>query len=164
MANDAFLELSGISGVATDSKHKNWIEITSFSFGITDPSDGLYRSDDTSNVVAPKPDPINIVKKVDKTSPLLASLACDPQQTAKTATIALCGRSGSKIVTVSTGGLPTYMEYELKGVLIKSYNLSGGSGYATETLTLTFTEIKWTYTDGNISGSWKHTENKMKRG
>ena len=160
MASDAYLKLSGINGVATDSAHKYWIEITSFSFGITGPSDSLVRSTDTDKE-APKPDDISISKKVDKTSPALASAACDPTKVFPTATIALCGRSGPKVLTVYTGGVPTYMEYELKNVCVKNYSLTGGSGYATESLTLGFTEITWKYTDGNISGTWKHTDNKV---
>ncbi len=160
MSNDAYLKLSGVSGVATDSAHNHWIEITSFSFGIRGPSDSLVKSTDT-NKEAPKPDDINISKKVDKTSPLLASAACDPTKIYPTATIALCGRSGPKALTVSIGGLPRYMEYELKQVSVKSYSLTGGSGYATESLTLGFTEVTWKYTDGNISGTWKHTDNKV---
>lgn len=159
MANDAYLKLSGISGVATDSKHNHWIELTSFGFGISGPSSDLTRSDNTSSTEAPRPQPISISKKVDKTSPLLASASCDPSKVFPSATIALCGRSGSKIITVDVGGLPRYMQYELKSVWISGYSLTAGSGYPTESMTLGFLEIKWIYTDGNISGTWKHTEN-----
>ena len=160
MANDAYLKLSGISGVATDSAHTHWIEITSFSFGIRGP-DGLARSTD-ANKEAPKPDDISISKKVDKASPLLAKAAADPVKYGnKTATIALCGRSGPKVLTTSIGGLPTYMKYELKQVWIKSYTVTGGSGYATETLSLGFYSVEWIYTDGNISGKWDILKNEV---
>ena len=103
---------------------------------------------------------VSISKKVDKTSPKLASAACDPEKSFTTATIALCGRCGPKALTVSVGGLPRYMEYKLTQVSIKSYSVNGGSGYATESLVLGFSEIEWRFTDGNITGKWSITDNK----
>jgi type VI secretion system secreted protein Hcp len=35
MAVDYFLELDGIDGESKDSKHQDWIELGSFSFGAT---------------------------------------------------------------------------------------------------------------------------------
>ena len=35
MAFDAYLKIDGIPGEALDSKHKDWIEITSYSFGVS---------------------------------------------------------------------------------------------------------------------------------
>ena len=35
MAFDAFLKIDGIPGESTDDKHKDWIEILSFDFGMT---------------------------------------------------------------------------------------------------------------------------------
>ena len=157
MANDAFLKLQGISGSATDSKHKNWIEITSFSFSIQKPDDVLVKSTETKE--GPHVSDVSISKKVDKTSPKLASAACDPTKSFTSATIALCGRCGNSMITVSTGGLPTYIEYKLTQVSIKSYTLNGGSGYATESLVLGFSEIEWKFTDGNITGKWSITDN-----
>ena len=40
MAFDAFLKIDGIPGESTDSKHKDWIEVLSYSTGITQPTSG----------------------------------------------------------------------------------------------------------------------------
>ena len=34
MAFDAFLKIDGIPGESTDDKHKDWIEVLSFDFGM----------------------------------------------------------------------------------------------------------------------------------
>lgn len=159
MAGDAFLQIQGISGSATDSEHNHWIEISSFGFSITKPEYVLGKSSQTDTIEGAHVSDVHISKKVDKTSPKLASAACDPKATFNSATIALCGRSGPKAITVNVGGLPRYMEYKLTNVSIKSYSVSGGNGYATEELDLEFDEIEWTYTDGNIRGKWNLTDN-----
>ncbi len=40
MAVDMFLKIDGIPGESTDSKHKDWIEVLSYSFGASQPSAG----------------------------------------------------------------------------------------------------------------------------
>lgn len=157
MAGDAYLQLQGLSGSATDSKHNHWIEISSFSFSIQKPDDVLVKSTETKE--GAHVSDVSISKKVDKTSPKLASAACDPEKSFTTATIALCGRCGPKAITATIGGLPRYMEYKLTQVSIKSYSLNGGGGYATESLVLGFSEIEWKFTEGNISGKWSVTDN-----
>ncbi|MGK0309982.1 MAG: type VI secretion system secreted protein Hcp [Lentimonas sp.] len=155
MANDTFLKLSGISGSATDSKHKSWIEITEFSFNISKEEE-FGKS--TSDVKAGGDiQSVSISKKVDKASTYLADAACSPDKTFNSATVALCGQCGPKAITATIGGLPVYMKYTLTNVVIKSYTLTGGSGYATESLDLGFSEITWSFTGGG-KGGWKNTE------
>lgn len=155
MANDAFLKLSGISGSATDSKHNHWIEITSFSFNINNEPDigrsteGVKEGADIKSV--------SISKKVDKASTYLADAACSSEKLFTTATVALCGQCGPKAITATIGGLPEYMKFTLTNVSITDYSFNGGSGYATETLTLRFSEINWSFTGGG-KGGWKNTE------
>jgi type VI protein secretion system component Hcp len=51
------------------------------------------------------------------------------------------------------------MVYKLTQVSVKNYSLTGGGGYATESITLGFSEIEWRFTEGNIRGKWSVTDN-----
>ena len=44
MAFDTFLKISTIPGESTDDKHKDWIEILSFSTGLDQPASGSVSS------------------------------------------------------------------------------------------------------------------------
>ncbi len=44
MAFDAFLKIDGIPGESTDDKHKDWIEILSFSHGLSQAATGSRSS------------------------------------------------------------------------------------------------------------------------
>lgn len=66
MAFDAFLKIEGIPGESTDDKHKNEIDVLSFSFGIS-------RRNDKGR---PSIQDFSIVKTVDTASPLLFDASC----------------------------------------------------------------------------------------
>ena len=106
-------------------------------------------------------DDIACTKELDKSSPKLAESICN-------------GKIFPKVdihFTASTTdeGRVTYYAYELKNVMITSYDISG-SGQSdevpTENVTLNFEEIKVTYTEvgstgkstGNVEYSWKVEE------
>ena len=40
MAFDAFIKIDGIPGESTDDKHKDWMEISTFSWGASQPASG----------------------------------------------------------------------------------------------------------------------------
>ena len=40
MAFDAFLKIDGVPGESTDDKHKDWIEVLSYSTGVSQKSSG----------------------------------------------------------------------------------------------------------------------------
>lgn len=146
-ANDIFLKITGIDGESTDDRHPAWIEVLSFSMGMSHiwsgGSDQLFMED------------IVLVKIVDKASPKLME---------KCATSELI----SSVVidfSFSTGDKVTYYKYELEDVLVSSFYCSGDSNdyKPTETVTLSFEWIKVTYTEfdittgspkGNVEFTW----------
>jgi type VI secretion system secreted protein Hcp len=67
MAFDAFLKLDGIPGESYDDKHKNEIDILSFSLGVTRPNERQR----------PRIKDFQIVKYIDAASPLLFDAACE---------------------------------------------------------------------------------------
>ena len=61
-----------------------------------------------------------------------------------------------------TGGSTATLKYELDQVFIVSLQQSGGgAGAPTESLSLAFAKIRWTYTDaaGSTTGSWNIVDN-----
>ena len=104
-AYDAFLKIDGIPGESTDSKHEEWIEILSFSHGVSQPSTVVGGTTARCNH-----QDFSIVKALDKASPKLALYCCNGEHIAE-AKLQLCS--------------PTpfmewrqFMEYTLSDVII----------------------------------------------
>ncbi len=104
---------------------------------------------------------IVVVKELDKASPKLAEAVCKGEVFPKVE-IHLTR-------SYTNTGLVTYYTYELNNVLIVGYRI-GGSGYSenipTEEISLSFEEIKVTYTEtdeggvprGNVVYEWRVEE------
>ena len=135
----AYLKFDGIDGEATDSKHKEWIDILSFSQSIhRDNSGSSVRS--SASVVF---EDIVITKELDKSSPKLAE------------SIAM-GTVIPKVEFELTSSAGTYYKYELTNVMVTSYSISGDADERpTEQVSLNFEEIKTTYTEYGSDGSKK---------
>lgn len=159
----AFMKLGDIKGEATDSQHKDWIIIESMSQGIVRGGGLTGQSRRRGDVVL---EDITCTKELDKSSPKIAEAVCT-------------GRVIPLIEIVLTrptqnadgsSGRVTYLKYELKNVLVTSYNI-GGAGQSesvpSESFSLNFEEIKVTYTEldkgtgsskGNVEYTWKVEE------
>jgi len=116
MAVDYFLKIDGIDGESQDDKHKDWIEVLSFSWGT---SRGGTKHHD-----------FQIVKSMDKASPLLAMASCN-------------GKSPGQAMFVArkAGGKEQqeYLKIKLTDILISSYNTGGSSDdNPVETVSLNF--------------------------
>lgn len=153
----AFIKFDGIDGEATDTRHKNWSDLQSVSFGIkVETTMGTGGS--TSRPVAGE---VKCVKVLDKSSPLLMR--------------ALTLGEKIPLLTIeftrsTAAGEEPYLKYEMHDVLISSYNIApGGDGSGageqapTETLSLNYEEIKVTYTErdqaGQVRSTVEHTWN-----
>lgn len=151
-----FIKFEGVDGETQDSSYRGWCNALSFSQGqsLPDGSAGMTRQ--RGNVVF---EDIVVVKELDKASPKLAEAVCK-------------GNVFPKVeihLTRSYAGLVTYYAYELKNVLIVGYRI-GGSDYSehvpTEEISLSFEEIKVTYTEfdeggrakGNVEYTWRVEE------
>jgi type VI secretion system secreted protein Hcp len=73
MAFDAFLKLAGIKGESTDFKHKDEIEVLSFSFGI---SNKVSPTGGGGGAGKPVVEDFRLVKNVDTASPDLFDATC----------------------------------------------------------------------------------------
>src|SRR5258708_32619200 len=73
MAFDAFLKIEGIPGESRDLKHKDEIEVLSFSWGVTQPQQATQARLRPGRADVQD---FSIVKLLDKASPLLFVAAC----------------------------------------------------------------------------------------
>ncbi len=158
----AYIKFDGVDGEAQDKDHKAWSDLLSFSQGMTQPGGGSTgASRRRGDVIV---EDIQAVKELDKASPKIAESVCK-------------GKVYPKVeihMTASTtaAGRVTYYAYELKNVMVTSYNI-GGDGQSesvpTETFSMNFEEIKVTYTEcdregkkkGNVEYSWKVEEGEV---
>ena len=136
MPHSAFLKIQDkvkISGDSTDSKHSGWIDISSFSFNISNSEDTLKEKDEESE--GSTVSPISVSKKMDSASSPLAKAACKRSELG-TVYVDLC---------YAKGGQTTFMEYTLKNAKIEEYSVSAGDSYPTEDIVIKYTYIKGTF-------------------
>ncbi|MEW6381899.1 MAG: type VI secretion system tube protein Hcp [bacterium] len=160
MAFDAFLKIDGIEGESTDDKHKGWIEILSYNWGVSQTASATASSSGGAASERANFQDFSVVKMLDKATPKLA-LACSSGQHIKEITLELCRAGGDKV---------PYMEYKMNEVLISSYSVGGaGGGEPTESLSFNYAKIQWTYTQqkradgtpgGKIPAGWDLAANK----
>ncbi|MFH1146593.1 MAG: type VI secretion system tube protein Hcp [Pseudomonadota bacterium] len=160
MPFDAFLKIEGIDGESTDDKHKNWIEVLSYSWGVSQMGSGSASG--TGGAAAARADfqDFSAVKILDKASPALA-LACSEGRHIKEVKVELCRAGGDKM---------PYMEYKMTNALVSSVSVGGGGGgEPTESLTFNYGKIEWTYSQqkradgspgGKVPGGWDLEANK----
>jgi type VI secretion system secreted protein Hcp len=146
MAVDAFLKLGKVNGESIDAKHKDWIQILSWSWGATNHgSAGTGTGGGTGKVNVQD---ISITKVMDTSSPLLL----------KAVTLGEHYDTGQIVVRKASGGkepLP-YLTIDLKEVFVTSYHVGhGGGDEFTDQITLNFGEFKLTYQAQDKTGAKK---------
>jgi type VI secretion system secreted protein Hcp len=162
MAFDTFLKLDGIKGESVDSKHKDELEILSFSFGAE--NTGSRNVGGGGGAGKASFHDLHFVHRLDKASPRLL-LACASGQHIKEATITVRKAGGQQL---------EYLKIKLTEVFVSSYQL-GGSSQGGETtplaeLSLNFVKLRMDYTEQNVKGGagsttsmeWDLTKNKGK--
>ena len=140
---------------ASDDKHKETIEIASWSFGASNPSSignsGMSAGREAST---PAISEIVVTKSMDKSSPKLAEGVSK-------------GKTTQELKKQTTHNGDTYYQIKLTDVMVSSWQVSGqGSGdpVPTESISLNFTKIQFDYKPQNAEspaiqkGSWNLKE------
>lgn len=120
-ATDFFLKIDGVDGESSDRDHKKWIELESWQFGQSTRGGTGKKSMET----------INFVKQIDKSSPQLATMASNGTPIKVAILHQRCAPGSNQ-----------FMAYELKDVLVSSYQTGGSAGMPTETFSLNFEKVK----------------------
>jgi len=178
MAYNAFLKLDGITGESVEHHgYEGWIEILSWSWGASQPSERMAAGTGAGKVGTPSFQAITIGKRIDLTSPPLMNRCLSGKVTANVALDVLQDfTEGGKLIS-----LPI-MDLKLTNVLITAIRPSqflvasdlspAGQepyGYPVESLTLNFSRFKFNWTphkaDGTslplVSTGWDVKTNKL---
>ncbi len=155
---DVFMRIDNIKGESTDDKHKEWIEVESFSHGMSNTGGTSFGGGGGAG--KPVHQDFNVVKKLDKASPKLYS-ALNTGEHIKEVIIEVVRAGGDK---------QKYMEYKMTDVLITSMQISGNpaSDRPIESVSLNYAKIEWTYTQtdetgkpmGDVQSGWDIAQNK----
>jgi len=163
MAFDCFLQIDGIPGESTDDKHKDWIEVLSYSHELSQPSSGRVSDGGGRSAERCNHGTFNFVKSLDKASPKLALYCCNGMHIPKI-TLELCRAAGDK---------QKYMQYILSDTIVSSVRPVGSSSseiapLPQEEISFSYGKIEWVYTEtdhktgkakGEIKAHWDLSTN-----
>jgi type VI secretion system secreted protein Hcp len=151
-----FIKFDGIEGECHDKDHKGWVDLLSYSWGLS--QSGADATGQTRRRGVVSVSDLSCSKEMEKSSPKIAEAICKGKVFPKVE-IHSCATYGD--------ARATFLKYELKNVMVSSYVSSGGSdAVPTESLSLNFEEIKNTYVEydakgkkmGNVEMTWKVEE------
>jgi type VI secretion system secreted protein Hcp len=141
MASDIFAKIGDIKGESIDSKHKDEIEVLSYSWGVA--KDGAMAVSGGADGKAKFQD-LSIVHSIDKASPVLMR-ACATGTHMKEATIT--HRKAGKLQH-------EYLVVKMNDVIITGVTHGGGSGQpGSETVSLAFAKVDVEYKPQKDDGS-----------
>lgn len=162
MAFDAFLKIDGIPGESTDDAHGDWIEVLSYSTGVSQATSASASSGGGASSERADFQDFSIVKTLDRASPKLG-VACADGTHISEVTLELCRAGGDKV---------KYMEYKLSDCIVSSHRPGGSSGggetLPLEEVSFNYGKIEWTYTQqkradgsggGNVAAGWDLEKN-----
>ena len=142
MASDIFAKIGDIKGESLDDKHKDEIEVLSFSWGVTNPAVGSGGGGGAAGKATFHD--LSIVHNLDKASPLLLR-ACATGMHIKDAVIT--HRKAGK-------GQQEYLIVKLNDVIITGVTHGGSPGQAiSENVTLAFAKVDLEYKPQKADGS-----------
>jgi type VI secretion system secreted protein Hcp len=163
MAFDCFLKIDGVPGESSDDKHADWIELLSYSHGVSQLGSGSVSSGGGRSAERCDHADFSVVKALDKASPKLALFCCNGKHIS-TVDVELCRAAGAK---------EKYMEYKMHDVIISSArpggSAQGGDALPLEEVTFNYGKIEWIYTatdhktgaaKGTVEANWDLGANK----
>lgn len=135
MAIDAFLKLEGVDGESHDDKHKGWIDILSWSWGAT--QSGTAHLGGGGGAGKVDMGDVSVVKYFDKASSALMQKVATGKHIA-TGELKMRKAGDEKL---------DYLVIKLSDIMITSFQTgsSAGEERQTESLSLNFAKIEWTY-------------------
>lgn len=158
MAVDYFLKIDGIEGESTDSKHKNEIDVESWSWAESNTGDAAQRGGMGAGKVAMQD--FAFTTRVSKATPKLMK-ACAAGDHIKKAVL-VCRKAGK--------GQQEYLTITMNDLIISSYQTGGSAGDVVplDQATINFSKIEFEYKDqkadgtpgGAIKGGYDLKENK----
>ena len=136
-----YLDFGGeIQGNSVDAQHQGWIELLSVGQSVQRNIDPSAKPKDALSKSLVQVGAIELQKNADESSPVLAGAVC-------------CGQTfpsvAIEMVRVSGDGNELFYRWELEDAYLSSYAMHGqsfvGMIETTESLTLCYNTIKWSY-------------------
>ena len=143
MAVDIFFDIDTIQGEAQDSKHKNTIDVLSWSWGISNSGSAQFGTGQGAGICSVQD--ISFTKYIDKASANLIEKCADGSHIKK-----------AKLIVRKAGGTALeYVTMELEDLLVTHVSTGGSQGedMFTENVTLNFARFKFHYTEQTTTGS-----------
>jgi type VI secretion system secreted protein Hcp len=145
MALDVYVQIDGIKGESTDTDHKDWIELTSAQWGVVQPHSGTSSTGGGLTSERCEHRIMSLSKLADLASPILMQTASMGKTIPK-----------AKLEFMradAQGQRVKYYEIEIENVLIANMDqLVMDAGIVQDSIGLTFSKIKWKYTQQKVSG------------
>jgi type VI secretion system secreted protein Hcp len=136
----------GVPGAVTTQGFEKWIELTSFQWGVGRGIGSAMSGQASRESSIPSISEVVVTKLMDSSSPGLwtDSVAGQLNTTVKIA-----------FTTTSKGATTQFLNYELTNTGLSGYSLSSGGDMPTESLSLNFTKVVWSFTgtDPSVSGT-----------
>ncbi len=156
-AFDIFIKIDSVPGESTDAKHKDWIQVSSYSHEVSLPvSSGSTAGGGVVQRSTAKPEhgAMVVVKQMDKASPkLLYGVSAGTHF--KDVTIDLCRTTGDKAV---------FAQYKLSDVIISALKPAGsaqsGDSVPTESVSFNYSKIEFKYTPTDAATGKQGTDEK----
>ena len=141
MAVDAFLKLGDIKGESTDSKHHDWIEVLSYSFGVS--NTGTMAFGGGGGAGKAEASDFSFMHQYDRASPVLFT------KCAEGAHIPM-----AQLDVVRAGKeQQTFLVIKFENVMISSAQVSGSSEEPVDSISFAFGKIAIEYKQQNPDGS-----------
>ena len=143
MPVDIFAKLGSIAGESTDSKHKDEIEVLSYSWGVSNTAQ--FGAGTGTGVGAGKATfrDLSIVHRIDRATPLLLK-ACATGQHLPQATITQRKAGGTQ---------QEYLTIKLNDVVITNVALESAPAEDRETVSMTFAKVNFEYKAFKANGT-----------
>lgn len=145
MAQNFFIKIDGIDGESKVSGHDKEIQVLSWSHSFNQPTSPTRSSAGGGTVEQANHADFSVTKYMDIASVPLTK-ACWTGKTIATAVFTAYRSDGDALVE--------YLKVEMTNVIISNISFGGGTGdMATETVTLSYSKVKYTYTEQKVAGS-----------
>jgi type VI secretion system secreted protein Hcp len=141
-----YMKWGDIDGAVSTDGFDKWIELSSFQMGVGRAIGSAARGAETREASEPSISEIVVTKRLDKSSTKLFmdAVAGDLSATVK-----------FKFTTTTKDKVDTFLAFELTNCGLSGFSLSSGGDAPTESLSLNFTKVMFTYTgrDSKVGGS-----------
>ena len=141
-----YMNWDGVPGDVTTQGFEKWIELTSFQWGVGRGIGSAMSGQASRESSIPSVSEIVVTKRMDGSSPGLwtDSVAGQLNTTVKIA-----------FTTTSQGATTQFLNYELTNTGLSGYSVSSGGDMPTESLSLNFTKVVWSFTgtDPSVAGT-----------